>query len=123
MNGRGDGRKLKIWGETYHKIRTDKGKIYVREEEPPMAEQRGDHASMGTAVRVKGTIPSDGVIEFPKEWNNKINLDSLTIMITPSGTFQELYVANIHYGRKAIVKNAASGSITGSYMIICNTKA
>ena len=96
MNGRGDGRKLKIWGETYHKIRTDKGKIYVREEEPPMAEQRGDHASMGSAVRVKGTIPSDGVIEFPKEWNNKINLDSLTIMITPHGTFQELYVCLLY---------------------------
>jgi len=123
MNGRGDGRKLKIWGETYHKIRTDKGKIYVQEEGLPMAEQRGDHATMGSAVRVKGEIPSDGVIEFPKEWNNKINLDSLTIMITPHGTFQELYVANIHYGRKAIVKNASSGSINGSYMIICNSKA
>ena len=87
-----------------------------------MAEQRGDHANMGSALRVKGDIPSDGVIEFPKEWNNKLNLDSLTIMITPHGTFQELYVANIHYGRKAIVKNASSGSIKGSYMIICNTK-
>ena len=122
MNGRGDGRKLKIWGETYHKIRTDKGKIYVQEEGLPMAEQRGDHANMGSALRVKGDIPSDGVIEFPKEWNNKLNLDSLTIMITPHGTFQELYVANIHYGRKAIVKNASSGSINGSYMIICNSK-
>ena len=123
MNGKGDGSKLKIWGETYHKIRTDKGKIYVQEEGLPMAEQRGDHANMGSALRVKGDIPSDGVIEFPKEWNNKINLDSLTIMITPHGTFQELYVENIHYGRKATVKNAASGPIKGSYMIICNTKA
>ena len=123
MNGKGDGFKLKIWGETYHKIRTDKGKIYVREEEPPMSEQRGDHAGMGSAVRMKGDIPADGVIEFPKAWNNKINLDSLTIMITPHGTFQELYVENIHYGRKATVKNAASGPIKGSYMIICNTKA
>ena len=122
MNGKGDGSKLKIWGETYHKIRTDKGKIYVQEEGLPMAEQRGDHANMGSALRVKGDIPSDGVIEFPKEWNNKLNLDSLTIMITPHGTFQELYVANIHYGRKAIVKNASSGSINGSYMIICNSK-
>ena len=123
MNGKGDGFKLKIWGETYHKIRTDKGKIYVREEEPPMSEQRGDHAGMGSAVRLKGDIPADGVIEFPKAWNNKINLDSLTIMITPHGTFQELYVENIHYGRKATVKNASSGPIKGSYMIICNTKA
>ena len=123
MNGKGDGSKLKIWGETYHKIRTDKGKIYVQEEGLPMAEQRGDHANMGSALRVKGDIPSDGVIEFPKEWNNKLNLDSLTIMITPHGTFQELYVENIHYGRKATVKNAASGPIKGSYMIICNTKA
>jgi len=123
VNGKGDGFKLKIWGETYHKIRTDKGKIYVREEEPPMSEQRGDHAGMGSAVRLKGDIPADGVIEFPKAWNNKINLDSLTIMITPHGTFQELYVENIHYGRKATVKNAASGPIKGSYMIICNTKA
>ena len=123
MIGKGDGSKLKIWGETYHKIRTDKGKIYVQEEGLPMAEQRGDHANMGSALRVKGDIPSDGVIEFPKEWNNKLNLDSLTIMITPHGTFQELYVANIHYGRKATVKNAASGPIKGSYMIICNTKA
>ena len=64
MNGKGDGSKLKIWGETYHKIRTDKGKIYVQEEGLPMAEQRGDHANMGSALRVKGDIPSDGVIEF-----------------------------------------------------------
>ena len=78
--------------------------------------------SMEGAVRTMGEIPADGVIEFPKAWNNKINLDSLTIIITPEGTFQELYVANIHYGRKAIVKNASSGSIKGSYMIICNTK-
>lgn len=122
MNGKGDGSKIKIWGHTYHKVRTDKGKIYIQEEEPPMAEQRGDHATMGSAVRDKGDIPADGVINFPKAWNNKLNLDSLTIMITPHGTFQELYVENIHYGRKATVKNAASGPIKGTYMIICNTK-
>ena len=52
--------------------------------------------SMEGAVRTMGEIPADGVIEFPKAWNNKINLDSLTIIITPEGTFQELYVANIH---------------------------
>lgn len=119
----GDGSKLKIWGDLYHKYRTGSNKIYIQEEGQPMAKNRGDHANTQGAVRVKGDIPADGVIEFPKAWNNKINLDTLTIMITPHGTFQELYVENIHYGRKATVKNAASGPIKGSYMIICNTKA
>ena len=74
----GDGSKLKIWGDLYHKYRTGSSKIYIQEEGQPMAKNRGDHANTKGAVRVKGDIPADGVIEFPKAWNNKINLDTLT---------------------------------------------
>jgi|TARA_B100000131_G_scaffold44459_2_gene39918 hypothetical protein len=122
MNGRGDGRKLKIWGEIYHKYRTDSGKIYIQEEGQPMAKNRGDHAPTFGAVRVKGDIPDNGVINFPADWKGKIDIDSIVIMVTPHGAFQRLYVDSIQGEVSAVVANAISGPIKGSYMIICNLK-
>ncbi len=72
------------------------------------------------AVRAKGRLSSDGVIEFPKAWANKIKTNSISIILTPYKTYQQLYVESIQYGRQAIVRNAAGGQIQGWYFLIAN---
>ena len=59
------------------------------------------------AVRAKGRLSSDGVIEFPKAWANKIKTNSISIILTPYKTYQQLYVA-------------AGGQIQGWYFLIAN---
>ena len=72
------------------------------------------------ALRTKGRLSSDGIIEFPKAWANKIKTNSINILLTPYKTYQQLYVESIQYGRKAVVRNAAGGQIQGWYFLIAN---
>ncbi len=72
------------------------------------------------ALRTKGRLSPDGIIEFPKAWANKIKTSSINILLTPYKTYQQLYVESIQYGRKAVVRNAAGGQIQGWYFLIAN---
>ena len=72
------------------------------------------------AVRAKGRLSADGVIEFPTAWANKIKTNTISIILTPYKTYQQLYVESIQYGRKAVVRNAAGGQIQGWYFLIAN---
>ena len=46
--------------------------------------------------------------------------NSISIILTPYKTYQQLYVESIQYGRQAIVRNAAGGQIQGWYFLIAN---
>ena len=72
------------------------------------------------AVRAKGRLSADGVIEFPTAWANKIKTNTISIILTRYKTYQQLYVETIQYGRKAIVRNALGGTIQGWYFLIAN---
>ena len=68
-------------------------------------------------VYVRGKLKESEVIELPDYWTGLVDFESLDIVLTSLGTYQELYVDRIE-GNKIIVKNNITGGrINCSYII------
>ena len=63
------------------------------------------------AVYVRGTLKNSNIIELPEYWKGLIDPESISITLTPIGSYQELYIKNIEWGQKVTVMNSTSGSI------------
>jgi hypothetical protein len=63
------------------------------------------------AVYFRGKLKDSNVIELPEYWRGFVDTDSITVNLTPVGSYQELFVEEIQWGQKVIVKNNASGPI------------
>ena len=70
------------------------------------------------AVYCRGKIPADGVINLPSFWDGLVNKEDMSISLTPIGTWQELFVKEIKWGKQVIVRNNAGGPINGDYYIV-----
>jgi len=70
------------------------------------------------AVYCRGKIPGDGVINLPSFWDGLVNKEDMSISLTPIGTWQELFVKEIKWGKQIIVRNNAGGPIKGDYYIV-----
>ena len=70
------------------------------------------------AVYCRGKIPADGVINLPSFWDGLVNPEDMSISLTPIGTWQELFVKEVKWGKQVIVRNNASGPINGDYYIV-----
>lgn len=70
------------------------------------------------AVYCRGKVPPDGIIELPTFWDGLVNKEDMSINLTPIGSWQELYVESIKWGRQVIVKNNAGGQINADYYIV-----
>ena len=68
-------------------------------------------------VYVRGKLQGKNVIELPDYWKNLVDPNSIDVVLTPRGSFQELFVEDIQWGRKVIVKNNAGGPINCSYVV------
>jgi hypothetical protein len=69
------------------------------------------------AIYVRGTLKGSNVIELPEYWDGLIDIESITVHLTPVGFYQELYVDKIEWGKKVIVKNNQGSSIHCYYKI------
>ena len=69
------------------------------------------------AVYVRGTLQNSNIIELPEYWKGLIDPESISITLTPIGSYQELYIKNIEWGQKVTVMNSTSGSIHCFYSI------
>lgn len=69
------------------------------------------------AVYCRGTIGEDGIIELPSFWDGLVNMDDMTINITPVGHWQELYIKERN-GNKVIVLNNCDSKINANYHIV-----
>ena len=47
---------------------------------------------MKNSVCIKGKVLNSDVIELPKEWHKKINVETITVFLTPIGAHQNLIV-------------------------------
>ena len=70
------------------------------------------------AVYCRGKIPADGVINLPSFWDGLVNKEDMSISLTPIGTWQELFVKEIKWGKQIVVRNNAGGPINGDYYIV-----
>ena len=68
-------------------------------------------------VYIRGKLENSNVIELPEYWNGLVDLENLTVNLTPIGVYQELFVEKIEWGRKLIVKNNSGGMIKCHYTI------
>ena len=62
-------------------------------------------------------IKNSNIIELPEYWKGLIDPESISITLTPIGSYQELYIKNIEWGQKVTVMNSTSGSIHCFYSI------
>ena len=42
-----------------------------------------------------GKVHTDGIIELPESWQGNIKPETISVQLTPIGTFQELFVKEI----------------------------
>ena len=70
------------------------------------------------AVYCRGKVPLDGVINLPSFWDGFVNPEDMTISLTPIGSWQELFVKEILWGKQVVVRNNASGPINADYYIV-----
>ena len=54
---------------------------------------------------------------------SRVDEDSITVNLTPIGSFQELFVEDIQWGKNVIVKNSAGGPIKCFYQVWANRLA
>ena len=70
------------------------------------------------AVYCRGKVPANGVIDLPTFWDGLVNPEDMSISLTPVGSWQELFVKEIKWGRQVIVRNNAGGPINADYYIV-----
>ena len=70
------------------------------------------------AVYCRGRVPSDGIIHLPTFWEGLVNVEDISISLTPIGSWQELFVKEVMWGKQVVVRNNAGGPINADYYIV-----
>ena len=70
------------------------------------------------AVYCRGKVPADGIINLPSFWEGLVNPEDMSISLTPIGSWQELFVKEVRWGKQVIVRNNAGGPINADYYIV-----
>jgi hypothetical protein len=73
-------------------------------------------------VYYRGALNDNNIIEIPDYWDNLIDPTSITVNLTPTGSYQELFVEKIEWGKKIIVKNREGGAINCYYTVYAERK-
>lgn len=69
------------------------------------------------AVYIRGKCKDTNIINLPEYWNGLVDLDELSVNLTPFGSPQNLYVEDVKWGKQVIIKNADSGPVNCYYQI------
>ena len=73
-------------------------------------------------VYVRGKLKGSNVIELPDYWKGLVDPDSITVTLTPIGTFQELFYEEVEWCSTIKVMNAAGGPVNCSYTVFAERK-
>jgi hypothetical protein len=68
-------------------------------------------------VYFRGKLKGGNIIELPEYWTNLVDIETVGVTLTPIGQYQELYVEDIQWGRKIIVKNNSASVINCHYVV------
>lgn len=71
----------------------------------------------GAEVYVRGKLDGNNVIELPEYWKGLVDPDSITVQLTPIGSFQELFYEEVEWCSTIKVTNSAGGPIKCSYTV------
>jgi len=73
-------------------------------------------------VYFRGTIKDCNVINLPDYWDGLVDVDSISVHLTPMGCWQDLFVERINWGKQVIVKSASGGPVNAYYTINATRK-
>lgn len=68
-------------------------------------------------VFYRGRLVNQTRIDLPDYWKDLVDTDSITVNLTPHGSYQELFVKDIQWGTKIEIRNSNGGSINCSYVV------
>lgn len=68
-------------------------------------------------VYVRGILKEGNTIELPDYWKGLVNEESIGVLLTPIGVYQELYWEKIEWGSRIQVKNNQGSSINCHYVV------
>jgi hypothetical protein len=68
-------------------------------------------------VYVRGTLKDSSTIELPDYWKGLVNEETIGVLLTPIGVYQELYWDKIEWGSRITVKNNQGSSIHCHYVV------
>lgn len=74
------------------------------------------------AVYYRGKLENSNIIELPDYWRGLVDAETITVQLTPIGTYQELYYEISDWGTKIKVLNNAGGAINCSYVVFGERK-
>lgn len=69
------------------------------------------------AVYFRGKLKNSNYIQIPEYWRKLVDTESITVNLTPIGTYQELYYELVDWGTKIKVLNNSGGLIECSYIV------
>ncbi len=72
----------------------------------------GPEAGVYIRGKLKGTT-----ITVPEYWKGLVDEETISVSLTPIGSYQELYVKSIEWGRRIEIRNASGGPIECFYLI------
>jgi len=73
-------------------------------------------------VYCRGKLENESIINIPEYWYDLIDPETISVNLTPFGSYQELFVEKIEWGKKIIVKNNSGSSINCYYTIYAERK-
>jgi hypothetical protein len=66
---------------------------------------------------IRGTLKDSDTIELPEYWTKLCKPETITVNLTPIGSWQELFVEKIEWGCRIKVKNQSGASIHCNYVV------
>ena len=73
-------------------------------------------------VYFRGTMKDSNIINLPDYWEGLVDVDSITVHLTPMGVWQDLFVEKINWGKQVIVKSASGGVVNAYYTVNATRK-
>jgi len=74
------------------------------------------------AVYYRGKLEGSNIIELPDYWRGLVDAETITVQLTPVGSYQELYYELTDWGTKIKVLNNAGGTVNCSYVVFGERK-
>ena len=68
-------------------------------------------------VYYRGKLNGSNYIELPDYWDKLIDPESITVNLTPVGTYQELYVDKVEWGKRIKIMNNSGSQINCHYTV------
>jgi hypothetical protein len=73
-------------------------------------------------VYLRGKLKDKTFIDLPEYWRNLVDVETIGVVLTSVGHYQELYVDKIEWGSRIQIKNNAGSAINCDYIVFAERK-